>query len=584
MRSESLVRIAAVDELAGDGPFALSPDGCDVALVRTRSGWRAFQGHCPHQGALLGEGEVEGETLVCRNHRWRFSLSSGQRLGGPQCLASCPVAERDGAIYVDLSGLKPVVERRAATRSLDDLPGPRPLPFLGNAPQIDAARAHLVLEGWIRQFGPIYQLRLAGRRLFVTSSPDLIEGVLRARPETFSRSSRSNAALAEAGIKGVFNAEGDAWRPQRKLAVSALAQRHLKELFPHIRTVAMRLRKRWDAAAASGAPLDIVDEMKRFTVDVTMLIAFGHDSNTVEQSDDFIQRHLELVLPTISRRTLATFPIWRYFRRPQDRRFDRALTALRKWLAKLLQDTRERLRSDPARRARPTNFIEAMIVAVDENGEPFSDETIMSNLLTMLLAGEDTTAFTLAWAVHELCESPQWRDALGREADAVLGDADAPDDIEAANRLPVAAAVANETMRLRPVAPAIGATANVDTSLGDYFLPKGSTVMLLTRPSALEARNFADPLAFRPDRWLEGAAGAHDISTFLPFGSGPRMCPGRSLALIEMKTVLSLMFRNFDLERVGDAKEVAERFGFTVSPVGLRVRLKARDEARKEFA
>ena len=584
MKSGSFVRIAALAELSGDGPFALSVEGRDVVLVRTGPGWRAFEGRCPHQGALLGEGELDGGALVCRNHRWRFALDSGQRIGGPECLASCPAVERDGAVFVDPAGLREGAQRRTGAQSLADLPGPRPAPFFGNALQIDASQAHLAMEGWIRQFGPIYQLRVGGQRIIVTSAPDFIEEILRARPETFRRSARTDEVLSEAGIRGVFNAEGEAWRPQRKLAVSALAQRHLKALFPHIRMVAARMRRRWLAAAASGASLDVVDEMKRFTVDVTMLIAFGHDSNTIEQSDDVIQRHLELVLPTIGRRTFSAVPLWRYLKLPRDRRFDRALASANAWLAKLLQETRLRLEADPTLRAAPSNFVEAMIVAVDENGEPFSDETILSNLLTMLIAGEDTTAFTLAWALHELCDSPGWRAELRREADAILGGDETPSDVEATNRLAIAGAVANETMRLRPVAPIIGATANVDTSLGDYFVPKGTTLLLLLRPDAINEANFAAPLAFQPERWLGGVEGAHEPSAFLPFGAGPRMCPGRSLALIEMKTVLSMLFKSFDLERNGGTEGVTERFGFTVSPAGLMVKVKARTQSREKVA
>ena len=107
MKPGPFVRAANSRDLVGPGPFAVSASGVDVALVRTGAGWRAFQGRCPHQGALLGEGEINGDRLVCRNHRWRFSLDSGRRDGGPECLASCPAAERDGAIFIDVSGLEP---------------------------------------------------------------------------------------------------------------------------------------------------------------------------------------------------------------------------------------------------------------------------------------------------------------------------------------------------------------------------------------------------------------------------------------------------------------------------------------------
>ena len=576
MKSETFIRVAQLSELNGDGPFALSANETDIVLVKSRGNWRAFEGRCPHQGALLGEGELDGGALVCRNHRWRFSVGSGQREGGPECLASCPVAERDGGVFVDVTGLKKRSAPNAATRSLDDLPGPNGWPLVGNMHQLDATKVHLVLEEWAGRYGSIYQFRMGSKRVVATTDPALIEQTLRARPEVFRRSSKMDVVLSEIGIRGVFSAEGEAWRPQRKLSVAALAQRNLRQLYPSIRMVSERMKMRWERHATDGEVLDVVDELKRFTVDVTMLIAFGHDANTIERADDVIQRELEVILPAISRRIFAIFPIWRYVPMPSDRRLNRAFATVRDWLDGLLSDVRVRLKAEPDRANKPSNFIEAMLTSVDEDGKPFSDDVIMSNLITMLLAGEDTTAFTLAWAVHQLCDYPRWASELRREADAVVGSENVAVDVDAANRLNRANAVANETMRLRPVAPLLVLDAKVDTTLGDLLLPKGTGVAVLPRPPALDQTNFVDPFAFRPERWLGDASGPHNVSTHLPFGSGPRMCPGRSLALLEMKTLLSMLYKNFDVERVGASKDVSELFGFTMSPAGLRVRLHSR--------
>ena len=301
----------------------------------------------------------------------------------------------------------------------------------------------------------------------------------------------------------MFNAEGEVWRPQRKLAVAALAQRNVHRLFPSIQIVAGRLKTRWERSASVGETLDMVEELKRFTVDITMLIVFGHDANTVEQQNDFIQGELGVILPAINRRLFALVPTWRYVQTLSDRRLNRAFVNVRAWLDGLLAEARTRLKTVPERAQKPSNFLEAMVTTRDENGKPFSDDVIMSNLLTMLIGGEDTTTFTLGWAIHQLCDSPQWAAEIRREADAILG-----------------ASISRAAMKLRAGSSALARSpakrcvcarwspisfhdANVDTSLGGYVVPKQNDGRGLFRPAAIDPANFVDPLAFRPERWLE---------------------------------------------------------------------------------
>ncbi|MCB9570460.1 MAG: cytochrome P450 [Kofleriaceae bacterium] len=573
-------RLASTDEVAGDGPFAAAADGGDVVIVRAGGALRVFEGLCPHQGALLGEGELDGGALVCRNHRWRFDAATGQRDGGPQCLRACPVEERDGAVWADLSALARV-EAAPPRRRLADLPGPRGLPLLGNALQIDLDRLHLQLEAWAREYGPLYRLKLGSRDMVVTTDTALIEQTLRERPEAFRRDGRVEPIFAELGVAGVFSAEGKAWRPQRKLAMGALSQKHLRTFYPTLHRVAGNLRARWERAADAGAEIDLLDDLMRFTVDVTTLLVFGHDVDTLGGGRDVIQRHLERFFPTFARRLNSVVPWWRVLRMPSDRRTDRAVAALRAWLGELVVAARAALAAEPARAARPANFLEAMLAARDDDGAPFDDDVIFGNLVTMLLAGEDTTANTLAWAVHHLIDLPDEVAAVRAEIAAVAGDAAVPADLDTANRLHRITGVAQEAMRLHPVAPSMFVEANHDVVLGDLELPAGTNVAGLIRPAAVDDANFADAAAFRPARWLdaERGPGAHAPSVHMPFGSGPRICPGRTLALVEMRVVLATVYQAFDVTRVGAADAVHEKFSFTVSPVGIRVRMHRRPPA-----
>jgi cytochrome P450/nitrite reductase/ring-hydroxylating ferredoxin subunit len=569
-------RIARVEDLRGDGPHALGGDGFDLVGVRSARGeLRVYDGRCPHQGALLAEGELEGGALVCRNHRWRFDPTTGRRDGGPECLRACPTEVRGAELWVDVSALQTKREATRTRRRIADLPSPPGLPLIGNTLQIDVPRFHLILEDWARVHGAIYRVDVVGRPLIAVSDVELIEQVLRDRPETWRRDDRVPPVFSELGVNGVFAAEGAAWRSQRRLAMEGLAQKNVRASFPTLRTIAERLHHRWERAAERGTVLDLPDELMRFTVDVTTSLVFGRDLHTLDGGEDVIQNDLSHIFPAFARRLNSLLPYWRLFRLPRDREVDRAVAAVHAWLRELIADARRSIAEDPSRA--PTNFMEAMIAARDEHGRPFPDDILIGNGMTMLLAGEDTTAYSLGWAVHLLLDHPEEVSALRSELESVLGDAPVPRTLEETNRLDVASAIANEAMRLKPVAPLNFAQANHDTVLGDVEIPKDTTVVLLHKVPQTSARHFTDPQVFRPQRWLRNAArAAHDPAAFMPFGSGPRICPGRSLALIEMRLVLATLYQSFDVIRVGNSSDVAEKFAFTMSPTQLPVRLRKR--------
>ena len=465
------------------------------------------------------------------------------------------------------------LDHTAALRRVRDLPGPGGVPVLGNLHQIDFARFHARLEGWAADHGGVYQLRLGPRRVVVVSDRALSDQALRARPGAFRRLRTFETVAAELGMVGVFTAEGETWRSLRRLTMEALSNRRLPGFFPILRTVAERAHGRWVRLAASGEAVDVVDEFRRFTVDVTTWLALGRDANTVEGGNDVVERNVGRIFPVFHRRVVATIPYWRLFRLPSDRRFDRAMEQVRAWLDEVIADARARLAADPLRAEAPANFLEAMLCERDESGQPFSGAALFGSAMTMLIAGQDTTSSALAWSVHHLSRNPAARARLRAEADTVLGDARVPDGVARAERLRYAAAVVNETLRLTPVVPLLYLETNEDTAVGDVAVPRGTAVILLTRPR-LRQGVFGAADDFRPERWLDEERGAlaHDPTAHIPFGSGPRLCPGRSLALLEARVALATLFRSFDVEPIGGG--VAERYTSILVPAGLSVRLR----------
>ncbi len=461
-------------------------------------------------------------------------------------------------------------------KAFDDLPGPRGLPVLGNLHRIRFDRLHLILEDWAEQYGEIFRIRIGPKRIAVISDCSAMQHILAQRPEEFRRTTMLEAVATEMRLKGVFAAEGEDWRRQRRIVIAALNRARLKDFFPTLAMTVERLKRRWERAADTSEPVDLCRDLMRFTVDVTMQLAFGVDANTLETPGPVIQHHLDKIFPVLHRRVNAAFPWWRYFRLPSDRALERAIKALEREVGDMVRATRERMAAMPERRDTPTNFLEAILAAVETEESGFTDAEIFANAGTLLLAGEDTTANSMAWIMHYFTKYPEHFERVRREVDAVVAPETAIVSLEQATKFPFLDAFCNEVMRLKPIAPVHVVESVTDTTILGYAIPKGTQIMMLARRMATRDENFGEGKRFVPDRWLVPAGSRtcpHDRRAFIPFGSGPRLCPGRSLALLEIRTVLAMLCRNFQLKPVHGGTEVGEHLVFTMMPSNLSVRL-----------
>lgn len=478
-----------------------------------------------------------------------------------------------------VDSLSPDNLAEAPPRRIRDLPGPRGLPLIGNLLQVNTPRLHLVVEQWRRRYGEYFRFRIGAREFFVVANPETIAQVLRDRPDGFQRTARLSLISQEMGFGGLFSANGERWRRQRSMVMASFDPGHTRSFFPSLAKVTERFARRWRRAAAVGEPIDLQADLMRYTVDVTAGLAFGADINTIESDGEVIQQHLDKVLPALFRRLMAPFPTWQRFR---DRSIEAHLEALHRAVAQFIAQARARLEANPSLRERPENLIEAMIAARDREGSGVDDSDVAGNVLTMLLAGEDTTANTLAWMIYLLARNPEHAKRAAQEVRRAAGADFLLRSYEQLSGLAFVEACANETMRLKPVAPIIMAQALRDSVVAGVRVPAGSLVMCLMRPAATDDRHFPNAAVFDPARWLtdagqvKSAASAKRIA--MPFGAGPRLCPGRYLAMLEIKMVIAMLFAGFDIERVStpDGRDAEERLALTMAPVGLRAVLRPR--------
>ena len=321
----------------------------------------------------------------------------------------------------------------------------------------------------------------------------------------------------------------------------------------------------------------------RYTVDTIAGLAFGAEVNTLETEGDVIQQHLDKIFPALFKRLLSPFPTWRYLPSAANRELERSIAAVNRAVNGFVAEARGRLQADSSLREKPNNLLEAMIAAADVPGSGIDDHQVAGNVLTMLLAGEDTTANTIAWMIHLLWRNPA---ALARAVDevrAVVRDVNNPSFEEMA-KLDFVEACAHETMRLKPVAPILPLETLREMTIGDVRVPAGIIVTSLMRRDSVSDGHVPNAAAFDPERWLIAAANAPTINAnsakrvSMPFGAGPRICPGRYLALLEMKMLMAALLGNFDIEAVTtpDGLEAREYLAFTMAPVGLQMKLRVR--------
>ncbi len=188
-------------------------------------------------------------------------------------------------------------------RQIKDLPAPRGWPLVGNALQIRRSRIHQDVERWARALGPLFRMQLGRRQALVVADHELLASIMRDRPDGFMRSPLVSQIGGEMGLPGgLFSAEGEDWRRQRRMVMASFAPGHVRAYFPSLVKVMLRLQGRWQKAARGRQTINLQADLMRFTVDAIAGLAFGRDINTLESGDDVIQRHLDKVLPTIFRR------------------------------------------------------------------------------------------------------------------------------------------------------------------------------------------------------------------------------------------------------------------------------------------
>ncbi len=311
---------------------------------------------------------------------------------------------------------------------------------------------------------------------------------------------------------------------------------------------------------------DLLPVIQSSVFRVLMAAAFSSDVSLPEGLAD----NMQVAFGRLSARSFSAFPYWHLFQTSDDKAAQKFFDSFRNFAKTILLEGRN------------SGMMESLIASNESNS--LSEDQIIGNISHVIIAGFETTSTTFFWLLFYLSKYPALQERLHKEVDATLGSGPDLDQIsDPVRKFPFAASLVKETLRYMPVAPIAGLQTLEDCSINDIQFKKGTDILLLTRLASFEATPTKDPYSFNPDRWnpdlVDEATLVKQAQLLLGFGGGPRVCPGRGLAIHELiwfTVLVAGAFRVKELDLPSGHYPVQSAMRFTVGPKNLYLRLISR--------
>jgi len=446
----------------------------------------------------------------------------------------------------------------AASETIPRVPG---LPFIGNLLAMRDDRLGF-MQRVAREYGDIAQARMGFVHVVMVSSAELATEILVEKNDAFVKAPGLRIFGRPLLGNGLLTSEGDFHKRQRRMMAPVF-------LHKRIAGFADAMAARGEAAVArwtDGSLVDLSHEMMRITLEVVGKTLFDAEVGT-EAAE--IGEALTVCMESIIGQVSSLVPMPPGLPTPSNLRNRKAIARLDEVIYRLI---RERRAQD-----RDHGDLLSMLLRVqdEDDGRGMDDKQVRDELMTIFLAGHETTANALAWTFYLLGQHPEIADRVRREVDHVLqGRTPTLDDLA---RLPFALCVLKESMRLYPPAFVLGRTTTRDVDIGGHPIRKGSIVIVNITGIHRRERYYANPEKFDPNRFANDAEKALPRNAYMPFGAGARICIGNHFALMEGHIILATLMARARFELLPGFRAQAEPL-LTLRPKGgipARVRLRA---------
>lgn len=395
-------------------------------------------------------------------------------------------------------------------------PGPRRRPVLGNALEFGSDTLGFFTR-CARDYGDIVSLKIGNWPALFVNHPDHFENVLLTNNRNFIKHTFFFRHVTAIFGKGLLTNEGAPWLTQRRLIQPAFHRERIVGYGATMSSYTERMLNSWTQNGSERR--DVHDSFMKLTMEIATKTLFGADlapADAREVSDAFNEAIVE-----IARRFRRPFKIPDWLPLPGNRRYLRSIARLEKLIYGFI-DAKERSGGGD-------DLLTMLMEVRDEDGTRMSREQIRDEAITIFLAGHETTAIALSWTFYLLSHNPAAADRAAKDDSYLMN-------------------VIHESMRLFPPAYAFGREALAECEIGGYPVPAGTTIFMAPWVIHRDERWFADPLAFKPERWEHDFAKSLPRFAYLPFGGGPRVCIGNNFALMELSIVLGAILRRYRLQ------------------------------------
>jgi cytochrome P450 len=402
-----------------------------------------------------------------------------------------------------------------------------------------------------RQYGDVVSLRLAGFPACLLNHPKHFEYVLISNHRNFIKHSFFWRHVTSLFGESLLTSEGDSWLRRRRLAAPAFHGERIASYGRVMVDYGERMLRRW----RDGEVRDIHQEMMHLTMEIVTRTLF--DIEMTGTVSDEVGDAFNMATAEVGVRFRRPFKVPEVIPIPGNLRYRRAVRRLNELVYGIIKERR----GDQSDRG---DLLSMLLAARDEDGSAMSDQQLRDEVITLFLAGHETTALVLTWTWYLLAQHPEKEAKLFAELNRVLGGR--MPTVEDMPQLSYTEMIVLESMRLYPPAYAFGREAVADCEIGGYHIPRGTTLFLSPWVAHRDERYFERPEEFEPERWEGDFIRRLPKLSYLPFGGGPRVCIGNSFALMEATLLLATIARKFKL-RLASSQAIKPFPSITLRPL-----------------